>query len=166
MNSFAKIMTTAALLATASFAQAAFDDVAVVKNVEPIYTEQMQQQQQQVCNGPAMQMADSRSNTGSVLGGIAGALLGSRIGNGNGRMAATAAGAALGAITGDRVDNRQTVGSGQQSCHWESVPGSSRVTSYLVTYEYQGHLFQSTMQYNPLQNGSNMIHVAVMATPR
>lgn len=164
MNSIAKIITTVALLATASFAHAAFDDVAIVKNVEPIYSEQMQQQQ--VCNGPVMLMAESRSNTGSVLGGIAGALLGSRIGNGNGRMAATAAGAALGAITGDRVDNRQMPTSGQQNCHWETTQGSSRVTSYLVTFEYQGHLFQSTMLYNPLQNGSNMIHVAIMATPR
>lgn len=164
MKSIAKILTASVLAITASFAQAGYDDVATIKSVEPIYSEQMQQQQ--VCNGPTMQMADARSNTGSVIGGIAGALLGSRVGGGNGRLAAAAAGAALGAITGDRMDNRQPMSSGQQSCHWEMVPGTPRITSYLVTYEYQGHLFQSQMQYNPIQNGGNTMHVAITATPR
>lgn len=164
MNAILKSLSAIVLAFAASFAHASYDDVAMIKSVDPIYTEQMQQQQ--VCSGPTIQTADNRSNAGSVIGGIAGALLGSHVGGGNGRLAATAAGAVVGAITGDRMDNRPTMYQQQQSCHWEQVRAAPRVTGYLVKYEYQGREFQTTMPYNPVQNGNNTMRVAISVSPR
>lgn len=165
MKNFAKTLISVMFAVACSMAHASYDDMANVKNVTPIYSEQMQQQQ--VCTTSSYQQPSERSNAGAAIGGLAGALLGNGVGGGNGRIAATAVGAIIGAISGDRVDNRQQVSSNMgTNCHWEQVQGQPRITGYLVTFEYQGRVFQNTMPYDPTQNGGGNIRVAVSVVPR
>lgn len=164
MKTIFKISITAIGLLFSFAAQAAYDDVATIRSVEPIHSDQVQQQQ--VCDGMqgSNQVQNSgNSYTGSVLGGIAGALLGSGVGGGSGRLVATAIGAAAGAMTGDRIDNRQGNFNNQPSCRIVQTV-VSRISAYLVTYDYNGRTYQSSMQRDPSQGGNTTVRVSVAVT--
>lgn len=150
-----KILSSVYFLVVAAAASMNVDakDLMVnISSVTPIYSSRLQNQQ--VCDvtyGEQSQPAGA-VNPGSVIGGIAGALLGSQVGGGNGRLAMTALGAITGAMSGDRVAQQQRPAQPQQSCHW--VQRSEQyISSYRVTYEYDGEIFQSSMSYDPSRGG-------------
>jgi len=127
------------------------DVVATIVNVTPVYSDRIQQTQVcDVAQGGQYQQV-SAVNSGSVIGGIAGALLGSRVGDGNGRLAATALGAVTGAITGDRLAQRDS--QPHQVCRWVQRV-EQQVSSYRVTYAYDGEQFVSMLPYDPSRGGS------------
>jgi uncharacterized protein YcfJ len=96
-----------------------------------------------------------RSLGGAIIGGVTGGLLGHTIGRGNGKVAAAAVGAGVGAIVGDRIDNRYSRGGYEriaerpvERCvtvdNWSQVPAG-----YLVSYEYNGRQYTTTMDHDP-----------------
>lgn len=124
---------------------------ASIVNVSPVYSDHVQQQQ--VCDTVQYDQPQQGSsvNAGSVIGGIAGALLGSQVGNGNGRVAMAALGAVTGAISGDRISQRNV--QPQQACRWVQRI-DQQVSSYRVTYEYQGDVYQAVLPYDPSRGGT------------
>lgn len=124
---------------------------ATIVSVSPVYADRAQQVQ--VCDVTQgiqpQQLAPV--NAGTVIGGIAGALLGSRVGDGNGRLAATALGAVTGAMTGDRLAQRNS--QPQQACRWVQRV-EQQVSSYRVTYAYQGDQYEAFLPYDPSRGGS------------
>jgi uncharacterized protein YcfJ len=141
-----------AVAAAASLEANAKDVMANIINVTPVYTDQVQNQQ--VCD--IVQSDQSQQvgavNSGSVIGGIAGALLGSRVGGGNGRLAATALGAVTGAMSGDRIVQQRS-SQPQQVCRLVQRT-EQRISSYRVTYEYQGDSGQGILPYDPSRGGT------------
>ena len=157
---------------TSATAYAAYDEVGIIKTVEPIQSELLYTSQ--ICEGPAASSVQSQQNaqspTGSIIGGIAGALLGNQVGGGNGRYIMTAIGAATGALTGDRLSRQQSGYASpmppQQQCRLVQIP-TTRVSGYLVSYEVLGRTFQSAFPYDPSQGGTNAtIRVSLSVTPR
>jgi len=137
-----------AVAAAASFGAYAKDVMANITNVTPVYSDRVQNQQ--VCDMVynESQQKVGAVNAGSVIGSLAGALLGSQVGGGNGRLAMTALGAVTGAMSGDSIAQQQRNTQPQQVCRW--VQRSEQyISSYSVTYEYQGDTFQSFQSYDP-----------------
>lgn len=142
-----------AVAAAASFGAYAKDVMANITNVTPVYSDRVQNQQ--VCDMVynESQQKVGAVNAGSVIGSLAGALLGSQVGGGNGRLAMTALGAVTGAMTGDSIAQQQRNTQPQQVCRW--VQRSEQyISSYSVTYEYQGDTFQSFQSYDPSRGGT------------
>ena len=147
----------------------AYETVARVVSVSPV-TETVNHPTQQCWteNQQTTQyVPHQNSPVGALIGGLAGGLLGSTVGQGTGKVAAAAGGAVLGAITGDRLANQNAAGSSYitttpvQRCR--QVDNLETVTSgYLVTYEYNGQLFKTTLPYYP----GNELRVNVAVTPR
>ncbi|KFC72604.1 MULTISPECIES: glycine zipper 2TM domain-containing protein [Massilia] len=138
--------------AAASFSAHAKDVLANITNVVPVYAERVQNQQvcDMVYNDQPQQVG--AVNSGSVIGGIAGALLGSQAGGGNGKLALTALGAVTGAMTGDRLAQQRSA-QPQQVCRWVQR-SEQHISSYRVTYEYQGDTFVSNLPYDPSRGGA------------
>jgi len=142
-----------------------FEDYARVINVTPQVERVNEPRQECRTEYVNVQRQQPRGVGGSILGGIAGGILGNQVGGGSGRTAATAAGAIAGAIVGDRVENND--GSGAvveqqpvQRCrtvdHWEN-----RSAGYAVSYEYQGHTYDTVLPYDP----GRRLRVNVSVTP-
>ena len=164
-----KILIGIAMLTLIQVNANAYEDVAKVISVSPV-TETVNHPTQQCWteNQQTTQYVAPRySPAGALIGGLAGGLLGSTVGQGTGKVAAAAGGAVLGAISGDRLANHNAAGSSYttttpvQRCR--QVDNFETVNSgYLVTYEYNGQLFKTTLPYNP----GNELRINVAVTPR
>lgn len=156
----------AAVFATPALADDQYTDTARVLSVTP-QTERVNVPRQECRTEYQQQSYSDDSNhsiAGAVIGGIAGGLLGNTIGRGNGRVAAAAVGAGVGAIAGDRIGSRNNVVSTRtvpvQSCYqvdnWQTVN-----SGYLVTYEYNGRVYNTVTSSHP----GNYIDVNVAVAP-
>lgn len=156
MKKFLSLVSVFVVAAAASFGVCAKDLIVNISSVNPIYSDRVQNQQ--VCDivYDDQSQKSGAVNPGSVIGGIAGALLGSQAGGGNGRLALTALGAITGAMSGDRIVQQQQQQRGaqpQQVCRW--VQRSEQyISSYRVTYEYEGDTYQSILPYDPSRGGA------------
>ena len=169
-------LTIASLFATALFgAQAAtFTDHARVSSAEPQYeninvprnecsSHWVNEDDDRV--GTAPQNTQPRQYGGAIVGGLAGGVLGHQVGNGRGKDVATALGAVLGAVAGNQIQNQYTqtqhdngqyggnVGYKQaqrevQRCR-TVYDVQSRITGYLVSYDYRGQQYSTLMNTNP-----------------
>ena len=164
-----KILIGIAMLALTQVNANAYEAVAKVVSVSPV-TEAVNHPTQQ-CWTETQQttqyVAPRYSPAGALIGGLAGGLLGSTVGQGTGKVAAAAGGAVLGAITGDRLANQNAAASSYTTTtpvqHCRQFDNFETVNSgYLVTYEYNGQLFKTTLPYNP----GNELRVNVAVTPR
>lgn len=144
----------------------AFEDTALIKRVEPQYSNVSKPVE--VCRDETIQETiqpqqpqAERSYGGAAIGGVAGGLLGNQIGKGNGRVAATAAGAVVGALIGDNVGTNMANNNGNiqyhpqvvsrqvRNCHTEET--SSQVLSgYRVDYTYNGRPGSFVSQQKPV----------------
>ena len=155
MKKFLSLVSVFVVAAAASFGVCAKDLMVNISSVNPIYSDRVQNQQ--VCDFVYDDQSQKAAamNPGSVIGGIAGALLGSQAGGGNGRLALTALGAITGAMSGDRIvqQQQQRGVQPQQVCRW--VQRSEQyISSYRVTYEYEGDTYQSILPYDPSRGGA------------
>lgn len=146
-----KAIAIIALALVAAVNVSAKEVTATIVSVTPVYADRVQQVQ--ICDvAQSVQPQQvSPMNAGTVIGGIAGALLGSRVGDGNGRLAATALGAVTGAMSGDRLTQRYS--QPQQACRWVQRV-EQQVSSYRVTYAYQGDQYEAFLPYDPSRGGS------------
>jgi uncharacterized protein YcfJ len=134
-------------------------DYARVVRVEPLlqrvrYTVPVEQcwTEQQV--RPAYRSANAGA---AIVGGAIGALLGSSVGHGDGRRAATLGGAVVGAAVGNelgksdgRRDYREPRYDEVQRCRTvQEERFDERVSSYRVTYEYNGRRQVTQLAYDP-----------------
>lgn len=153
----------------AAFAQQppAFIDRARVQQVEPQY--ETVQVPRNECTSQWVQeqrpVAGSNGYGGAIIGGVAGGLLGNQVGKGHGREAATAVGAVVGAIAGDRIANQggpayETAPREVRSCR-TVYDAQTRLSGYLVTYEYRGHQYSTVMREQP----GNTVPVRVSVVP-
>lgn len=107
-----------------------------------------------------------RQYGGAIVGGLAGGVLGHQVGQGNGKDAATALGVVLGAMAGDRLGNRdqrvpyENTQREVQRCH-TVYDAQTRVTGYLVGYEYRGQQYSTVMRNHP----GNSLQVQVSVSP-
>ena len=92
----------------------------------------------------------------TVIGGAIGALVGNQIGDGRGKDAATVAGGLAGAAYGAKRANRneyKTVTVNETRCKTvHDTHNETRPDGYKVTYEYQGEIHTTTLDYNPGPN--------------
>ena len=165
MNTQTKVAAALLCMMGAGMATAAdFEDSGRVVNVSP-QIEQINVPRQE-CRTEHVQVPQrqERGVGGSIVGGIAGGILGNQVGGGNGRTAATAAGAIAGAIVGDRLENNQPQGYGEQPVrHCRTVDSwQQRTNGYAVTYEYQGRTYTSVMPYDP----GSRVQLRVTVMPR
>lgn len=112
----------------------------------------------------------------TIAGGVVGAVLGSKVGGGSGQVAAAAVGSMVGGIAGRQIyDQSQQYRASRTGtvrvCDPEPVRGGygsyggyrgdAAVSSYDVTYEYNGHRYTRRMGYNP----GDRIRVRVEVVP-
>ncbi|HEX5698100.1 MAG TPA: glycine zipper 2TM domain-containing protein, partial [Rhodoferax sp.] len=113
----------------------------------------------------APQNTQSRNYGGAIVGGLAGGVLGHQVGGGRGKDAATVVGAVLGAIAGDHLGNRNAPAqydNGQYASNGGYQPAQrevqrcrtvydvqSRITGYLVSYDYRGQQHSTLMSTQP-----------------
>ncbi len=102
-----------------------------------------------------------QSRTPEIVGAIVGAAVGNQFGGGSGRDIATVAGALLGGSVGRDIKNnarqsRQAYGGGYNRydvvsrCEVsQSYRSEERIVGYDVSYEYNGHVYQTRMGYDP-----------------
>jgi uncharacterized protein YcfJ len=155
MNFKAKLILSALGVCALPLAQAGdFEDFGRVVRVQPRVEQVRTPHRECRTDYVQTQVAQPRSEGGSVIGGIAGALLGSTIGHGNGKVAAAAAGGIAGAMVGNSVDNQnnayppQTQEQAVQRCrNVDSV--EQRPVGYDVTYDYRGHTYTTFMNGDP-----------------
>lgn len=140
-----------------------YDEARVVA-VDPLLREVRREVPVRECYDEARSVGryDSRSGTagGTVLGGLIGGVVGNQIGKGDGRRVATVAGAILGAAVGHDIaeQRRDAAGTAGLRARQELVERcelryetqrEQRIDGYRVTYEYQGHTYQTRLPYDP-----------------
>jgi len=156
-------------------AQAAtFTDHARVRSVEPQYenisvprnecsSHWVDEEPASVAS--AAQATPPRQYGGTIVGGLVGGALGHQVGGGRGKDVATVVGAVLGAIAGDQLANRNapaqytetpTAASPRYQPAQREVQRcrtvydtQTRITGYLVAYEYRGQRYSTLMRNNP-----------------
>jgi uncharacterized protein YcfJ len=131
-------------------------DYARVVRVEPLiervrYTVPVEQ-----CWAEERVRSRSGDAGGAVVGGVIGALLGHAIGDGRGRTTATLGGAVIGAAVGNEItksDSRRDRGPRYETierCRTRYEERfEERVSSYRVTYEYNGRRQVTQLAYDP-----------------
>ncbi len=114
---------------------------------------------------------------GAVLGGLAGGVLGHQVGKGRGKDVATVLGVVLGAVVGNQIqhqaepapnasdpyasnDQYEQVQREVQSCR-TVYDTQTRITGYLVSYDYQGQQYSTLMRNHP----GNSLPVRVSVEP-
>ena len=111
------------------------------------------------------QATSPRQYGGTIVGGLVGGALGHQVGGGRGRDVATVVGAVLGAIVGDQLANRNApvqyaddpyAANGQYQLAQREVQRcrtvydtQSRITGYLVSYDYRGQQHSTLMSTQP-----------------
>lgn len=106
------------------------------------------------------------SATPTIVGAIIGGVIGNQFGKGSGRRVATAAGAALGGSIGHDAGRSKNPPRYYPVSHERcSVQRDWReeqvATGYRVTYEYDGHRYQTITRHHP----GDTIRVRVAVTP-
>lgn len=129
-----------AILAVCSFGiSAGQNQYGVVTDVQPIFGQQQQVQQQQ-----PYEVCEKERGNGNLIGAGIGGLVGNQFGKGKGKIAMTV----LGAVAGSQVGNTKRV------CH-TVYPQQQQVTSYYdnityqVTYEVNGVPYVVYSKRNP-----------------
>lgn len=122
-----------------------FSDRADVLSSTPVYETRLTSRN--VCRQTLVNATPDNATGRQIVGGILGGLLGSRFGHGSGRVAAGAVGAVAGSVIGGQVGN-------DDGERWETrcTPvdsPSQTLAGYSVTYRYRGHVFNTTLPYNP-----------------
>lgn len=95
------------------------------------------------------------SYTGTIIGGIIGGAIGHKVGHN--KQVATVVGAVLGASVGHDIADRHYTNAGsevfysnQRHCQVdEQIRYEEKVVGYRVWYRYQGHEYQTQMNYHP-----------------
>jgi len=178
-------LTIASLFATALAGAhaASFTDNARVRSAEPQYENinvPRNECTSQWINEPvsaAPQTTQAPQYGGAVLGGLAGGVLGHQVGNGRGKDVATVLGVVLGAVAGNQIqnqygqppyDNGQYASNGRYEQAQREVQRcrtvydtQSRITGYLVSYDYRGQQYSTLMRNNP----GNSLPVRVSVEP-
>ena len=119
-----------------------------VTNVQPVYTQVVNQTPRQVCKQvqvPVYGNNGQTNNGNAVLGAIIGGVIGNQFGKGDGNKAATAIGAAIGAVKGSQSgQGKQIVGyQNVNQCHTEySSSTKSVVNEYDITYNVNGTIIK------------------------
>tara|TARA_B100000965_G_scaffold113594_1_gene93747 strand:+ start:6012 stop:6539 length:528 start_codon:yes stop_codon:yes gene_type:complete len=119
-----------------------------VTNVQPVYTQVVNQTPQQVCKQvqvPVYSNTGKTNNGNAILGAIIGGVIGNQFGKGDGNKAATAVGAAIGAVKGSQTgQGKQIVGYQMvNQCHTEyNSSTKSVVNEYDVTYNVNGTIIK------------------------
>lgn len=132
-----------------------FRDHARVISAEPQY-EQVNTPRQVCRTVTVPEVRHQRGDAGlagPIVGGVAGGLVGSQFGRGEGRVASAAVGAIAGALLGQHLADRPADAAvvherEVQRCRYVD-DWSSRLTGYHVTYEYAGHVYTTTLPYDP-----------------
>lgn len=168
MKTLKTLFTTIALAATTfsvNAGQYSNDyDYAEVVDVQTIYETYQVPQNRRVCNDNRnyRQSSHRGNGGGAVLGGIIGGLIGNRFGKGSGRDAATAAGILTGAAIGSNSKNRRN-GYSNRNCHTQTqYRQEERIAGYDVSYDYQGRIYQTTMQNHPGSRVKVAVNVQVV----
>ena len=122
-----------------------FGDSAEVLSSTPVYQTRMDSRNE--CRQTLVNATPDNATGRQILGGILGGLLGSRFGHGGGRVAAGAVGAVAGSVIGG-----QTGDEGGERWETRCTPVDRPLQSlagYNVTYRYRGHVFNTTLPYDP-----------------
>ena len=122
-----------------------FGDSAEVLSATPVYQTRMDSRNE--CRQTLVNAAPEHATERQIFGGILGGLLGSRFGHGDGRVAAGAVGALTGSVMGG-----QTGDEGGERWETRCTPVDRPMQSlagYNVTYRYRGHVFNTTLSYDP-----------------
>ena len=96
-------------------------------------------------------------NVATVLGGVVGAVIGSKVGGGNARYATSAIGSMVGGMAGRGIyensqrqrQQRANVTVCDPSDDGRYDVAANEVTSYDVTYDYNGHRYVTRTDYHP-----------------
>lgn len=134
-----------------------FSDSAEVLSATPVYQSRMASRT--VCRQTLVNATPEDATGRQIIGGILGGLLGSRFGHGDGRVAAGAVGAVAGSVIGDRFDDN-----GGERWETRCAPAEQPVQAfagYAVTYRYRGHVFNTTLPYDP----GSRLELEVQLTP-
>lgn len=123
-----------------------FTDSAEVLSATPVYETRMSSRTE--CRQTLVNATPENATGREIFGGILGGLLGSRFGHGSGRVAAGAAGAVAGSVIGGEFAG------GDDGERWETrcAPADRPLRSlagYDVTYRYRGHVFTTSLPYDP-----------------
>ncbi|HQT00600.1 MAG: hypothetical protein B7Y26_00745 [Hydrogenophilales bacterium 16-64-46] len=121
-----------------------FSDSAEVLSSTPVY--QTRLDSRSVCRQTLVNATPDDATGRQIVGGILGGLLGSRFGHGDGRVAAGAVGAVAGSVIGGQF--------GDDGERWETrcAPAdrpTRTLAGYDVTYRYRGHVFTTSLPYDP-----------------
>lgn len=125
---------------------AGFSDSAEVLSATPAYATRLESRD--ACRQTLVNATPEHATEREIFGGILGGLLGSRFGHGGGRVAASAAGAVAGSVIGGQYGDHDGGEHWQTVCAPEDRPVQS-LSGYDVTYRYRGHVFTTSLPYDP-----------------
>lgn len=123
-----------------------FSDSAEVLSATPVY--QTTLNSRNVCRQTLVNATPENATGRQILGGILGGLLGSRFGHGDGRVAASAVGAVAGSVIGDQFNGDDGGERWETRCAPVDNP-TRTLAGYDVTYRYRGHVFTTSLPYDP-----------------
>ncbi|MEY5098497.1 MAG: hypothetical protein RJA36_1216 [Pseudomonadota bacterium] len=103
----------------------------------------------QVCQDETVSQPGPKSGAGAVMGGIAGGALGNAVGEGSGKAAATVIGLVGGALLGNRIEGEAPPETQVVKRCFPQTFYESRVTGYLVVYEFGGKQYSVQMPSDP-----------------
>ena len=138
---FALVLTSAALAASA-------EEFGRVVSATPVMQQVVVPRQS--CTVEKVLVPGRKSGTGAAVGAIAGGVAGSALGGGGrGGAAAAVLGMVGGAVIGDRFEEASpSYVQDVQRCSVQNVV-ENRVSSYTVTYEFNGTLYTTQMPHDP-----------------
>lgn len=123
-----------------------FSDSAEVLSSTPVYATRLASRT--VCRQTLVNATPDDATGRQIVGGILGGLLGSRFGHGGGRVAAGAVGAVAGSVIGGEFGRDDDGERWETRCAPEARPSRS-LAGYDVTYRYRGHVFTTSLPYDP-----------------
>lgn len=153
-------------------------EYARVVDVRPVIDFQRVSQPREQCyeervpRGHYRQSSGKQSRTPEIVGAIVGAAVGNQFGGGSGRDIATVAGALLGGSVGRDLKNQSRQSRNAYDGYHrydvvsrcevsQSYRSEERIVGYDVSYEYNGHVYQTRMGYDP----GDTVRVKVMVQP-
>ena len=123
-----------------------FSDSAEVLSATPVYQTRMDSRS--VCRQTLVNATPDNATGRQIVGAILGGLLGSRFGHGGGRVAAGAVGAVAGSVIGGQLASNDDGERWETRCAPVDRP-SRTLSGYDVTYRYRGHVFTTSLPYDP-----------------
>jgi uncharacterized protein YcfJ len=150
---FALTSFTSLTLAGNNYRNADYSYAPVV-DVQPVYEQYQVPQDRQICEdyrGRQHPNNQQSNGGGAFLGAVLGGVIGNRFGKGNGRKASTAVGAVIGASIGSQAkSSKHSYNNQRRSCYTQrDYIIEERISGYEVSYDYNGRVYQTTMQNHP-----------------